>query len=172
MAILPHNTQQQASNQGGNIMKTLLAITAAVAITAMAGSAFAATQTTTVAVGASITGACNVTSAGSIAYGPLDPLGGGAVTATVVQPVVKCTNGLSVAITDNLGLNEVGAQAKMSNGGTGLINYSFSHAANATGLGSASNLPIDLSAGGLVIGDYASAPAGTYADIITLTLEF
>lgn len=153
-------------------MKKVLAITAAVAITAMAGSAFAATQTTTVAVGASITGACNVTSGGSIAYGALDPLVGGAVAAVVVQPVVKCTNGLSVAITDDSGLNEAGVQAKMSDGGTGRINYAFGHAANATGLGSAGNLPIALTGTALATGDYNTAPAGSYADTITLTLTF
>jgi spore coat protein U-like protein len=153
-------------------MKKLLAITAAVAVVTMAGSAFAASATTTVAVSASITGACTVASAGSIAYGALDPLTGGAVSAVVTQPVVKCTNGLSVAITDDLGLHEVGSQAKMSDGGTGTINYAFGHAPNATGLGSASNLPIALTGTALATADYASAPAGTYADTITLTLTF
>jgi spore coat protein U-like protein len=153
-------------------MKKILAITAAVAVIAMAGSAFAASTTTTVAVSASITGACTVASAGSIAYGALDPLTGGAVSAVLTQPVVKCTNGLSVTITDDKGLHEVGAQAYMSNGGTGTIPYTFSHAGTVTGLGSGTDLPIALSAVGLVIGNYDSAPAGTYADTITLTLTF
>jgi spore coat protein U-like protein len=154
-------------------MKKLLAITAAVAVVTMAGSAFAASATTTVAVSASITGACTVASAGSIAYGALDPLTGGAVSAVVTQPVVKCTTGLSVAIADDLGLHEGGGtQAKMSDGGTGSINYAFGHAANATGLGSASSLPIALTGTALATADYASAPAGSYADTITLTLTF
>lgn len=153
-------------------MKKILAISAAVAIVAMAGSAFANTSTTTVAVSASITGACVVTSAGSIAYGVLDPLNAVVVTPGITQPVVKCTNGLSVAITDDQGLHKVGAQAKMSNGSTGLINYAFGHAASVTGLGSATSLPIALTGTSLAIADYASAPAGTYADTITLTLTF
>jgi spore coat protein U-like protein len=153
-------------------MRTKLALTTAFAVVAMAGSAFAATQTTTVAVSANITGACVVTSAGSIAYGALDPLAGGVVTPTVTQPVVHCTNGLAVAVTDDLGLHEVGAQAKMSNGATGLINYSFGHAAAPTGAGSTTPLAIALTAGNLATVDYATAPAGSYSDTITLTLTF
>jgi spore coat protein U domain-containing protein, fimbrial subunit CupE1/2/3/6 len=152
-------------------MKKLIAITA-VAIVAMAGSAFAATQTTTVAVSATITGACTVTSAGSIAYNSLDPLTGGVVTPTVTQPVVHCTNGLGVAVTDDLGLHEVGAQAYMSNGATGTIPYTFGYAASPTGAGSATPLAINLTGANLATVDYATAPAGTYADTITLTLTF
>lgn len=153
-------------------MKKLLAITAAVAITAMAGSAFAASTTTSVAVSANITGACTVASAGSIAYGALDPLAGGVVVAAVTQPVVHCTNGLGVTITDDVGSNELGAQARMSNGGTGLISYGFSYTAAQTGAGSATALPIALAGANLATVDYATAPAGTYGDTITLTLTF
>jgi spore coat protein U-like protein len=153
-------------------MKKLMTIVAAVAVVTMAGTAFAATQTTTVAVSANITGACTVASAGSIAYGALDPLAGGVVTAVVGQPVVHCTSGLAVAITDDKGLHEVGAQAYMSNGAAGTIPYTFAYTAAQTGAGAATALPIALTAGNLATVDYASAPAGTYADTITLTLTF
>ena len=153
-------------------MKKLLTITAVAAFVAMAGSAFAATQTTSVAVSATITGACTVTSGGSIAYGTLDPLAGGVKTPTVIQPEVHCTNGLSVAITDDKGLHASGAQANMSNGASGTIPYTFGYAAAPTGAGSATALAINLSGNDLATVDYATAPAGAYADTITLTLTF
>ncbi len=153
-------------------MKKLIAIIAAASVVAMTGSAFAATATTTVAVSANITGACVVASAGSIAYGALDPLAGGTVSATVTQPVVHCTNGLSVAITDNGGLHKSGSQTYMSNGASGSIPYTFAYAGNPTGAGAATALNINLTANSLATTDYASAPAGTYGDTITLTLTF
>jgi spore coat protein U-like protein len=156
-------------------MKKLLAITAAVAVMAMAGSAFAATQTTTVAVSASITGSCTVTSAGTIAYGALDPLAGGAVTPTVTQPVVKCTNGMPVAITDDMGVNEVvsgTAPPRMKANTTDFIAYAFAHAATANGAGPGTALNINLTAPVLPLVNYQNSAAGSYADTITLTMTF
>lgn len=162
-------------------MKKVLAISAAVAIVAMAGSAFAATATTTVAVSASITGACTVTSAGSIAYGALDPLAGTAPTVVVTQPVVNCTNGLAVTIADDMGKNAASAgiaPARMHNSTTGgattndYIAYAFSHSTSASGTGSTTALNINLAATALPLVNYQNALAGTYGDTITMTLTF
>lgn len=170
MAILPHNTQQHAINQGGNIMKTLLAITAAVAITAMAGSAFAAdTTSANLNVKASVSSVCVAVAGTEINFGTLDPIDGPPITtaslatggtAGVIN--VKCTQDTGYTLSTP-------ATATIANGATTIVyTPSYSGATNSGTVAGADHT-IDASVNKTA---YATAPTGAYTGTLTVTVTY
>lgn len=141
-----------------------LVVLAAVAMFLMSGTAMAA-GTNTVAVSATVLGTCTIT-AGTAAFGNLDPTGPGVVNATISNPQVTCTNGAPYTITDNKGMNGGGTSYKMSKG-TDLIPYSFTY--TGAGIGTGGAVSIGLLAN-VAPADYVNKPAGSYTDTVTLSV--
>jgi spore coat protein U-like protein len=154
----------------GASMKKLLILTTVLGAVALSGTAMAA-DTASVAVSASVTGACKVTTgAGTVAFGNLDPTNPTLVTGTVVPPVVWCTNGQPVTIADNLGLHSNGAGVFRMVGPTSsdFIAYTFTHATTLAGAGPNTNLALAIAAT-VPAANYAGAVSGSYSDTVTLT---
>jgi len=145
---------------------------AAVIVIAMAGVAFAGTDTASVAATASVAGVCKVTGGGSIAFGALDQLTGAAVTATPAQPAFWCTKTFPYTITDDNGANKSGTIYRLKAAGTAdYISYTFSYTASGSGSGKTTLLSPVISAL-ITAGAYDNVPADTYSDTITLTINY
>lgn len=165
-----------------NIYVVLAAVTL---VMVMAGGAYAAgvgsPKTTNVNATATVANVCKVAGSGTLAFGSLD-----AVTDAAGKTVndtgtisIMCTNGASVAITDDLGANESGAQMRMNctgvpcTPGTDYINYSITYTTPLTGTGINNEI-----AGGLTLsGNIPAAalddvPAGGYSDTIVLSIAY
>ena len=128
-----------------------------------------ASDTTTVAVSASVTGTCKFLSGGTISY-TLDPSVGGNVSGTVSQPTFWCTKGSSYTITDDNGANKSGTTYRMKHASLAeYIPYSFTYTSTGTGSGRGTTLTMNI--GSQVLGsDYQNASAGNYSDTVTLTI--
>lgn len=153
-------------------MKKVLAISAAAALMAMAGTAMAA-DTNTLTVQASVTGTCKFSSATStLNFLSLDPsVGANATASTTTQ--FWCTKGVTEAISAGNGSNYSGSKRQMKDtavGGTDLIPYTLTLTkdgnANA-GPNSPRTLTID---GGILGSDYTGKTASTYSDTVALTI--
>jgi spore coat protein U-like protein len=153
-------------------MKRILAITAAVTIVALSGSAMAA-DTNTLTVSASVTGTCKFSSGTStLNFGALDPSVGTNVNAPTSTTQFWCTKGV---VTDNItagnGANWSGTKRQMLDPvSSDLIPYTLvlTKDGNANA-GPAS--PRTLSIDGQVLGsDYTGKTAGSYSDTVTLTI--
>ena len=146
-------------------MKKLLAITAAAAIIAIAGSAMAATAN--LAVSASISNACSVTG-GTLSFGALDTLAAPAVPGTSAGVTVTCTKSDPYTVTVDKGINFVGAQANLKNSAnTDKIPYSLTVPALSAGTGASQTVAIT---GSIAAGTYNTASAGTYNDTVVITV--
>jgi spore coat protein U-like protein len=148
-------------------MKKLTAIAAAVAIVAMAGSAFAAQTSTNLSVSASVSAACAATTTTNIDFGALDPVNdpatttaSGKVSAGVIN--VKCTQGTSYALSTP-------ATATIANGANNITYTPVYSAAANSGLVAGVNHTIDAS---VAKAAYASAPVGAYAGTLTVTVTY
>lgn len=98
-------------------------VLAAAAIATLVGSmqgTQAATTTTTLGVSASAAAACTL-SASAIAFGTLNP---SAATTATGSVTVNCTNGDSLTIALDAGLNASGTQRQLING-TNKLNYNL-----------------------------------------------
>ena len=152
-------------------MKKLLAITAAVAIVAMAGTAMAA-DSNTLTVQASVTGTCKfVSGTSTLNFGALDPSVGTDVNGSTTTQF-WCTKGVSTDnITAGQGANWSGTKRQMLDTVSGdLIPYTLTltpdGSANA---GPAS--PRTLTVDGAVLGtDYTAKSAGSYSDTVVLNI--
>jgi spore coat protein U-like protein len=151
-------------------MKKVLMAVIAVALVTMAGAAMA-TDTTTVAVSATVVGTCKFTAGGSIPFGNLDPTVGTDQAPAVTQPTFWCTKGASYTITDDVGLHESGTTHRMMHASlTEYIPYTFTYTATGTGAGPGSVLTMNIAS--TVKGtDYQNASAGNYSDLVTLTIN-
>lgn len=144
-------------------MKKLLAITAAAAIMAMAGTAMAADLTVT----ASIVASCTV-SDGAIAFGALDPLTALEVTAPSSGVEVTCTNGTPYTLSTTANKGSAGNPGTLTSGGN-IINYTIAFVNGTTGTGT--GLPVAVPITGTIPADsYNEAPPGTYSDTIVLNV--
>lgn len=139
-----------------------IVVLAVAAVIAMSGTAMAA-GTSTVAVSANVLASCTI-SAGTAAFGNLDPANPVPINAGVSDPQVTCTNGTAYSITDDGGLT---GSLKMANGAN-LIQYSLGYTNSGTGNGSAGGIGISASVAGA---DYQFKPAGAYTDTVTLTVN-
>ena len=146
-------------------MKKLLAITAAVAVIAMSGTAIAATAN--LVVSATVANACSVTG-GTLAFGALDTLAAPLVSGTSAGVTVTCTKGDPYTVAAGLGLNFVGAQANLKNGANAdKIPYSLTVPAVTAGTGAAQTIAIT---GSITAGTYNTASAGSYGDTVVITV--
>lgn len=148
-------------------MKRLLAITAAAAVMAMAGTAMAATAN--LEVTAEVVGVCTMTG-GTLDFGELNPTAPSNVTRNSSGVTVTCTYGTDYALSGDDGSHASGTQKRLNNGGTtanDFIAYSVTIPTGGTGTGSA--VPVTI-AGNIASGAYATARAGTYSDTIELTV--
>jgi len=170
-------------------MKKYLGIAAAIAIViVMAGGAFAAGSTTS-AVGASgtVLGVCSASNDGVINFGAaLDAVANAAgvpfASVVVTPPTINCTPGATYVVTA-VGLNggvDTGAGYQLRKGvTTDYIAYTFSYTSPITGAGFGSGTGIGgTGAGHLAItpsiaaNALDAAPAGTYSDTVTLTINY
>lgn len=149
-------------------MRKLLCIFALVAMAGIPTLSLAA-GTTTVNVSATVVGTCQFNSGGSVTF-TLDPSVGGDVVGTVTQPQFWCTKNATYTITDDNGLNASGTTHRMKDAGTNYIPYSFTYTTTGTGQGKTSPITMDISAS-VLEADYINAPAGTYTDTVTLTIN-
>jgi spore coat protein U-like protein len=146
-------------------MKKVLAISAAVAIIAMAGTAMAVT--TNLVVSANVPDVCSVT-AGTLSFGALDVVAAPAVSGTSAGVAVTCTKGGLYSVAASLGGNPVGLQAYLKNSATNdKIAYSLTVPAVSPGTGSAQTIAIT---GSIAAGVYNTASAGTYNDSVVITV--
>ena len=156
-------------------MKKLF-IAIAVSGACFAGAAQAASTTGTMAVSATVSGTCKITTAPTaMAFGTIDP---SVVAAAVTAPssfLYKCTTGLTpISLVDDNGLNEVTTQMKMASGANRL-NYGIGYTATlaaGTGFGSGSTATTISVAGTIPLTDAQNAAAGAYTDTVTFTLNF
>jgi spore coat protein U-like protein len=148
-------------------MKKILAVSAAAAILALAGTAMAATNAT-LAVTASVTNACSVIG-GTLNFGSLDTLGAPQVTGTSAAVTVTCTKSdLLYTLAVDKGVNFVGSQANLKNTtGTDKIPYSLSVPAVPAATGAAQTISIS---GTIPAASYNLVSAGTYNDTVTITV--
>jgi spore coat protein U-like protein len=143
-------------------MKKLLAITAAVAVVAMAGTAMAA-NSVQLNVTAQVINTCKFTGPGTLAFGNLDPtLANGAATATSSGISIQCDSG-----TSNVVVTPTSTNGWTLNYGTNTIAYTLAAmpAVNTDGLSHAYNVT-----GNIAPNAYSSKPAGTYLDTVTLNV--
>jgi len=148
-------------------MKKIVALIVATSITVMAGTAMAATAN--LDVSATVTPTCTMnTDAGTLAFGSLDPTAPVAKTASSSGVTITCTNGTAYTLVGNDGANPASTQKRLRNGTTtNYIPYSVTIPSSGTGSGSA--VPISI-AGLIAENSYSTAPAGSYADTIILTV--
>ena len=139
-------------------MKKLLAITAAVAIMAMAGTAMAA-GTANLTVQATVIGACTVT-AGTMNFGQLDPVAAPLVNASF-NATITCGPGTTYTVTP-------GAGARNLTGPGGNIPYAFNHAGSGTATGGADAYALT---GQIAAGAYTGLAAGVYSETIVLNVN-
>jgi len=151
-------------------MKRVTAVIAAVLLTAWAGSAYAASNTS-VAISATVIGTCKFLTGGTMAFGDLDPSLATNVDAAVTQPTFWCTKNATYAITDDDGVNETGTTHRLIGAAhSEYITYSFNYTASGTGAGPASTLTMNIS--GQILGtDYSGVSQDTYSDTVTLTIN-
>lgn len=146
-------------------MKTMKLAALALALTGIfaAGNALAASQDATVNVSATVQATCKVNSGGSLDFGTLDPVNDtGTTSATATNPSITCTNGTGFTVGDN------SAAYKLTSGSNS-FGYSMTFPASGTGTGAAQDLAIT---GSVAATAYASAPAGSYTDTVTLTVNY
>lgn len=130
----------------------------------MAGTALAATADLDVT--ATVTTTCTMTG-GSLAFGSLDPTNPVAKPASSSGVTITCTNGTAYTLGGNNGANATGTQKRLLNGTNNYIPYSVTIPSGGTGSGVAQDVTIT---GTIAAGSYSTAPAGSYADTIELTV--
>lgn len=153
-------------------MKKIVAIITAAAITAMAGAAMAS-DTNTLTVTASVTGACKfVSNSSTLAFGALDPAVGADVDKSV-DIEFWCTKGVTETFDAADGSNWSGSKRQMKEtaaAGTDLIPYDLTLTPDTNpnvGPGTYRTLTVE----GKVLGsDYVDKNAGSYTDSVLLTI--
>lgn len=156
-------------------MKKLL-IATAVSGLFFAGAAQAGTDTATMAVSATVSGTCKVTTAATaMGFGTIDPSVVAVAPTASSSFAYKCTTGLTpTSLVDDKGLNEVVNQFKMASGANRL-NYGIAYTATlaaGTGFGAGSTATTITVNGTIPLTDAQNATAGVYADTVTFTLNF
>ena len=160
-------------------MKKIYGVVAAVALViAMAGAAVAGTTPSAVAASATVVAVCSAGGSPAIGFGSLDAVAdAGGAAAVITAPTIYCTNGASITVTDDVGVNEAvpGSAPARLKSGANYIPYSYLYtgvltgAGMATSIGGAGNLNITAS---IAAGALDNAPAGAYTDTLTLTIAY
>jgi spore coat protein U-like protein len=169
-----NNIKNNTSKREVVMKKSLVIMAAMVMVIAMVSGAYAAgpgsPKTTAVPVTATVLNNCSITG-GSIAFGSVDALtNASGASATVVQPVIKCTKSAVVAVTDDKGLR---TNYTMKDAGTDVLVYSVAYTASLTGSGITTDIGSTLAlTGSLAAGALDAIPAGSYSDTLTLTIAY
>lgn len=149
-----------------------------------AGSAYAATESTTFTVGATVADSCSV-SASNLAFGNIDPLLNSTTATDATTTIsVTCANGTAY----NVGLNAgtaTGATvtARKMTSGTNTLDYAlYSDSGRTTNwgntvgtdtvAGTGSGAAQSLTVYGRVPSGQVSAQTGSYSDTITVTVTY
>lgn len=147
-------------------MKKIVSIAAAVAVVAMAGSAFAAATTASLTTNAVVLAACKATAGASISFGNLDPVNDPATknASTKGTVLVQCTEGTGYTFGyDNTATMQVGGA------GVAIPVYPVADLAPVAGTVAGTTYNVDAQ---VKVADYASAPAGAYTGTYTLTVNY
>jgi hypothetical protein len=130
----------------------------------------------TVTASGTVINACSVTGSSVLNFGTLDAdINFGTVPATVTPPSLICTRGDNISVTNNGGQNYSGSPRLKS--GMNYINYNLTYTTPLTGAGGTTDIG-GSGAGHLAMGATISAgaingaPAGTYNDIVILTISY
>jgi len=156
--------------------RTFLRAAVAVAALSPVGLSWAG-GTHTVNVSATVTGTCVVNSGDStLVFGTINPSAPGPISATPTSGTFRCTNGTAYTVSSNGGQNASGGNYFMKKSGASdcttasqCIKYTFSSVTSGSGLGMANNISFNVSASTTAT-DYQNAEAGSYADVVTLTV--
>jgi spore coat protein U-like protein len=113
-----------------------------------------------------VTGKCDiVTSPGAMDF-TIDPAGGTFTANVTASPVIKCTKShpytVACTSTNTFNLKQ----------GTTLIPYTFTCPADGSGLGYGAGNNITMAIGGSVTSAALDAPAGSYSDTVTITVNY
>ena len=156
-------------------MKKLL-IATAVSGLFFANASQAGTDTATMAVSATVSGTCKITTAPTaMAFGTIDPSVVAVAPTASSTFLYKCTTGLTpTSLVDDKGLYEVVNQFKMASG-VNRLNYGIAYTATlaaGTGFGAGSTATTITVNGTIPLTDAQNAIAGVYGDTVTFTLNF
>ena len=143
------------------------------AVLAGAALSAAAADNQNLNVSASVQGICKFSSAvQTLSFGSLDPSNPGPITGTGAAVTYKCTKGTAATgVSAGNGNNFSGGSRRMSNG-TDFIPYTLSlsnDTQTGLGFGPAGNLNLTVS-GSVAAADYQNVSAGSYTDIVQLTI--
>lgn len=157
-------------------LKTMVAVTT---LTLLSSSVYAGTATNTVAVSATVVNTCTITT-GSVAYGTVDPT----LNTNIDQSgtfSVTCTSGAAWTIGLDNGSNVLTGQRRLRVGATtNYLNYNlYTDAGRATAWTTAA--PLAGTGDGLaqtqtifarIPSGQTTAPAGSYVDTVSATINF
>lgn len=170
---------------------TRINLAATVILAAIAAPSLAATETSSLAVSASVENACAIGD-GAISFGATNALvvnaNGTAGTTVDVDAdsaatiSIICTNGATAAITADAGANAVGATRKMLSGTVDLLTYElYTNAGRGTILNATNSITYNGTGlattntsiyGRILAADLATAVKGTYSDTVNLTITY
>lgn len=147
-------------------MKKIVSMAAAVALVAMAGSAFAASTSTSLSTTATVVAACKATPGNTIDFGSLDPVNDPATKNALTKGsvTVQCTEGTPYTFAYDY-------TAKMQVGGAGVAIPIYPVEDLPAGAGTVAGTTYNVDAQ-VQLADYANAPAGAYTGTYTLTVNY
>jgi hypothetical protein len=151
---------------------TALAKAAVLAVLAAAAGTVAAAGTQNLNVTATVTGTCKFSSAvQTFGFGTLDPSAAVLTSGSGAAVTYRCTKGTAATgVTADNGAH-FSASRRMTNG-TDFIPYSLSIAGGTQtglGFGTGNDLSITLT-GSVLAADYVNVSAGSYADVVVLSI--
>lgn len=147
-----------------------IAKAAAAAILTLAAG-FAAADTQSLAVSASVTGVCKFNSGQTpaLAFGAIDPSGTADKDATA-NVLYRCTKGTTAAVTDVTGTRSMAGSGTAA-GESMAYTLSFDSGDSGTGNGFGAGAAITLAVSGkITAAQYQDAMVGSYAETVTLTV--
>ena len=164
-------------------MKTFARAAIAAGVLGLASTGAQAAGTHTISVSATVAGVCVVLGANTtstLQFGLIDGSMAGPFNGTWSGGNFRCTNGVTYTVTSNDGLWETAAggaanRMKLSSAAncttaTNCIRYTLTNTAGGTGTGLLNDISFNVT-GQTTAADIASAPAGSYADTVILTVN-
>ena len=158
--------------------KSLVILISALSWFGLAEVAQAASASSSLPVSATVSNTC-IISAVNFDFGTYDPLSASPQDNTGTVNIT-CTNGASVTVELNLGLNASGSQRRLTDTGTNYVNYGiYQDAARTVVWGTAADALSTTGTGVLQpftaygrIPASQNVPAGSYTDTLSATVNF
>lgn len=171
------------------ILKSALAATTLIALSALGGTAYAATATSNLAVSASVTANCTIDASGGLAFGAYDPVVTNASTDLTGSGTINttCTNGAAATITLGQGANadagstDAAPVRRMLSGTSDYLSYQlYTDSGYATVWGNTAGTGAAVTGTGAAVSTtvYGSVAAGqnvasgSYSDTVVATVTF